>query len=175
MGVNELVLKVPGSEVNSTRPPVHQPPPTSPTSVAGSERNSNSKSSNSGGSSSSGNDKSQTTTTTNLKPIRRKSIQKNNNNSKTHSRESSGASNLSVKFSVSDETASVSTAASNPRLGSRNSNDREVDEDLTLSDRLSHEDLDMDDDGFHQGSKSCESIPQDRLTPDDSDDDRDRR
>ena len=82
-----------------------------------------------------------TATTTNLKPIRRKSIQKNknsnNNNSKTHSRESSGASNLSVKFSVSDETASVSTAASNPsRLGSRNSNspetEGEVEEDLTL-------------------------------------------
>jgi shingomyelin synthase len=85
-----------------------------------------------------------------------------------------------VKFSVSDETASVSTAASNPRSGSRNSNspetEGEVEEDLTLSDRLSHEDLDMDDDGFHQeSSKSCESIPQDRLTPDDSDDDRDRR
>ena len=171
MGLNELVLKVPGSEVSSTavtstRPPVHQPP----TSTAGSEKNPSKGSSTSG----SGNDKSpppSSTTTTNLKPIRRKSIQKNN--SKTHSRESSGASNLSVKFSVSDETASVSTA-SNPRLGSRNSNDREVEEDLTLSDRLSHEDLDMDD-GFHQGSKSCESIPQDRLTPDDSDDDRDRR
>ena len=171
MGLNELVLKVPGSEVSSTavtstRPQVHQPP----TSTAGSEKNPSKGSSTSG----SGNDKSppSTTTTTNLKPIRRKSIQKNN--SKTHSRESSGASNLSVKFSVSDETASVSTA-SNPRLGSRNSNDREVEEDLTLSDRLSHEDLDMDD-GFHQGSKSCESIPQDRLTPDDSDDDhRDRR
>ena len=171
MGLNELVLKVPGSEVSSTavtstRPPVHQPP----TSAAGSEKNPSKGSSTSG----SGNDKSpppSSTTTTNLKPIRRKSIQKNN--SKTHSRESSGASNLSVKFSVSDETASVSTA-SNPRLGSRNSNDREVEEDLTLSDRLSHEDLDMDD-GFHQGSKSCESIPQDRLTPDDSDDDRDRR
>ena len=47
---------------------------------------------------------------------------------------------------------------------------------LPLSDRLSHEDLDLDADGFHQeSSKSCESIPQDRLTPDDSDDDRDRR
>ena len=143
MGLNELVLKVPASEVTS-RPP--QPQSTS----TNSNSSTNPKSS-----------------------IRRKSIQK----SKTHSRESSGASNLSVKFSVSDETASVSTA-SNSRLR-RNSAEEAEEEDLTLSDRLSHEDLEIHedlemDDGFHQGSKSCESIPQDRLTPDSEDDDDDR-
>ena len=139
MGLNELVLKVPASEVTS-RPP--QPQNNHPTSNSNSSTNPKSS-------------------------IRRKSIQK----SKTHSRESSGASNLSVKFSVSDETASVSTA-SNSRLR-RNSAEEAEEEDLTLSDRLSHEDLEMDD-GFHQGSKSCESIPQDRLTPDSEDDDDDR-
>ena len=144
MGLNELVLKVPASEVTS-RPP-------QPQNLNHATSNSNSST----------NPKSS---------IRRKSIQK----SKTHSRESSGASNLSVKFSVSDETASVSTA-SNSRL---RRNSAEAEEDLTLSDRLSHEDLEIHedlemDDGFHQGSKSCESIPQDRLTPDSEDDDDDR-
>ena len=45
---------------------------------------------------------------------------------------------------------------------------RSSEEDITLSDRLSHdlEDLEEDDYGFHQpNSKSCESIPHDRLTP----------
>ena len=107
MGLNELVLKVPASEVTS-RPP--QPQNNHPTSNSNSSTNPKSS-------------------------IRRKSIQK----SKTHSRESSGASNLSVKFSVSDETASVSTA-SNSRLR-RNSAEEAEEEDLTLSDRLSHEDL----------------------------------
>lgn len=105
------------------------------------------------------------TTNSTLKPsIRRKSIS-NHQKSKTHSRESSGASNLSVKFSVSEETASVSTS-SHSRLRRHSAGNSE--NDLTLSDRLSQEDLDLDD-GFHQGSKSCESIPQDRLTPDSQD------
>ena len=68
---------------------------------------------------------------------------------KTHSRESSGASNLSVRFTVNDETVRTEMKSDN--------------EDITLSDRLS-QDLD-EDDGFHPGSKSCESIPNDRLTP----------
>lgn len=99
------------------------------------------------------------------KPVRKRSLKTSTSTKKTHSRESSGASNLSVKFSVNDETASVSTS-SNARLLRRRSS--EADEDLTLSDRLSHEeDLEEeDDDGFHQASKSCESIPHDRLSPD---------
>merc|ERR1712012_889767 len=75
--------------------------------------------------------------------------------SKTHSRESSGASNLSVRFTVNDETVrQVQTR----NIGSSN-------EDLTLSDRLSQDldeellddnDDDEADDGFHPGSsKSC--------------------
>jgi hypothetical protein len=87
--------------------------------------------------------------------------------SKTHSRESSGASNLSVRFTVNDETVRqvASSAGSNNRTNIGSSN-----EDITLSDRLSQdldEELldDEDDDGFHPGSKSCESIPHDRLTP----------
>ena len=90
--------------------------------------------------------------------------------SKTHSRESSGASNLSVRFTVNDETVRqvASSAGSNNRTNIGSSN-----EDITLSDRLS-QDLDEEllddddieeDDGFHPGSKSCESIPHDRLTP----------
>ena len=143
MGLNELVLKVPASEAPGGGPTSASGgsrPPATPTMAP------------SGGSSST------------LKPsIRRKSSIK----SKTHSRESSGASNLSVKFSVSEETASVSHAtSSNTRLRNRTHSD----EDLTLSDRLSHEDLELDD-GFVQGSKSCESIPQDRLTPDSQDED----
>ena len=46
---------------------------------------------------------------------------------KTHSRESSGASNVSVKFSVNDETV---TTTRNPRSS---------DEDITMSDRLSQD------------------------------------
>ena len=78
---------------------------------------------------------------------------------KTHSRESSGASNVSVKFSVNDETV---TTTRNPRSS---------DEDITMSDRLSQdleEEIIEEDDGFHperERSKSCESIPHDRLTP----------
>ena len=140
MGLNELVLKVPASEA---------PGGGGPSSGSGGNRPPSAPNIPQGGSST-------------LKPsIRRKSSIK----SKTHSRESSGASNLSVKFSVSEETASVSNATSNTRL--RN-NRTHSDEDLTLSDRLSHEDLELDD-GFVQGSKSCESIPQDRRTPDSQD------
>ena len=80
---------------------------------------------------------------------------------KTHSRESSGASNVSVKFSVNDETV---TTTRNPRSS---------EEDITMSDRLSQdleeEIIEEDIDGFHpenrERSKSCESIPHDRLTP----------
>jgi hypothetical protein len=86
--------------------------------------------------------------------------------SKPHSRESSGASNLSVRFTVNDESVrQVASNGSNNRTNIGSSN-----EDITLSDRLSQdldEELldDEDDDGFHPGSKSCESIPHDRLTP----------
>jgi shingomyelin synthase len=92
-----------------------------------------------------------------------KKAKKGPKSQKTHSRESSGASNLSVRFTVNDETISTSEAQvpDGPKgLGLRSS-----DEDITLSDRLS-QDLDLeDDDGFEPGSKSCESIPHDRLTP----------
>ena len=80
---------------------------------------------------------------------------------KTHSRESSGASNVSVKFSVNDETVTTTTCKV-PHSHSRSS-----EEDMTMSDRLS-QDLEEDmDDTLHpeQRSKSCESIPHDRLTP----------
>ena len=92
-----------------------------------------------------------------------KKAKKGPKSQKTHSRESSGASNLSVRFTVNVETISTSEAQvpDGPKgLGLRSS-----DEDITLSDRLS-QDLDLeDDDGFEPGSKSCESIPHDRLTP----------
>lgn len=106
------------------------------------------------------------------------------NSNKTHSRESSGASNLSVKFSSNGSnspTASVSTSVgSSPhhRKYQKRQKNRTRESgtfDLTLSDRLSQEeeeedieDLeeDQDDDGFHQ-HKSCDSIH--RLTPDSDD------
>ena len=85
---------------------------------------------------------------------------------KTHSRESSGASNVSVKFSVNDETITTTNNATKvPHSHSRSS-----EEDMTMSDRLS-QDLEEDimdevsDINPEQRSKSCESIPHDRLTP----------
>ena len=70
---------------------------------------------------------------------------------------------MSVKFSVNDETVTTTTAKV-PHSHSRSS-----EEDMTMSDRLSQdleEDI-MDADSLHpeQRSKSCESIPHDRLTP----------
>ena len=98
--------------------------------------------------------------TSSTEPMTNKSsIKKKKSAVKTHSRESSGASNVSVKFSVNDETVTTTT---------RN-NPRSSEEDITMRDRLS-QDLEeeiIEDDEFHQRerSKSCESIPHDRLTP----------
>jgi len=139
MGLNELVLKVPASEAR---------PPATPASTAASEDASSSPPNNS---------------TNN----RQSSIMKSMKSTiKTHSRESSGASNVSVKFSVNDETVTTTTTttAKVPHSHSRSS-----EEDMTMSDRLSQdleEDI-MDADSLHpeQRSKSCESIPHDRLTP----------
>lgn len=137
MGLSELVLKVPATEITSSRPP------TANTGQAPSSHESASTSSS---------------------IIKNKSKTKKSSCQKTHSRESSGASNLSVRFTVTDETASKAQEAK-----ARIQHQRSSDEDITLSDRLS-QDLDdedeLEDDGFHHGSsKSCESIPHDRLTP----------
>ena len=131
MGLSELVLKVPASD-EAPNPPSEAP------------NNANPAHSNT----------AQATTKTNLPKTGQKVKLKPSESKKTHSRESSGASNLSVRFSVNDETISTRPP-------------RSSEEDITLSDRLSQdlEELDEDDDGFHPGSKSCESIPHDRLTP----------
>jgi hypothetical protein len=111
-------------------------------------------------------------------PIKSK-MKKRESCSKTHSRESSGASNLSVRFTVNDETVrQVQANPSEPGGLVTVRNIGSSQEDITLSDRLSQDDLDEEelldedmediidhDDGFHPGSKSCESIPHDRLTP----------
>ena len=123
MVLSKLVLKVPTSEVTTSRPPPHTP------------------------------QHQQQPSTSKLKKKGK------SNNNKTHSRESSGASNLSVRFTVNDETVSTDCR---PAASTSQPNQSE-EEDITLSDRLS-QDLGSDD-GFHPGSKSCESIPHDRLTP----------
>ena len=73
---------------------------------------------------------------------------------------------MSVKFSVNDETITTTNNATKvPHSHSRSS-----EEDMTMSDRLS-QDLEEDimdevsDINPEQRSKSCESIPHDRLTP----------
>ena len=72
---------------------------------------------------------------------------------------------MSVKFSVNDETITTTNTTKVPHSHSRSS-----EEDMTMSDRLS-QDLEEDimdevsDINPEQRSKSCESIPHDRLTP----------
>ena len=180
MGLSELVLKVPASEVTVTsRPPTQ--PQQGPVSEGSATRNTarTAQAPTSGmGSGSPGSSPTSampvptpaghSPNSTQLpKQQHIKSKMKKQPCSKTHSRESSGASNLSVRFTVNDETVRqvASSAGSNNRTNIGSSN-----EDITLSDRLSQdldEELldDEDDDGFHPGSKSCESIPHDRLTP----------
>jgi hypothetical protein len=184
MGLSELVLKVPASEVKVTSRPPPQPQAgtvlegsttrntrTAPTPVVvvGSGPPGSTQTSAmpvptpAAGSAPGGHHNNNTSNSTNHKHIKSKMKKPC---SKTHSRESSGASNLSVRFTVNDETVRQvsSSAGSNNRTNIGSSN-----EDITLSDRLSQdldeELLDDEDDGFHPGSKSCESIPHDRLTP----------
>ena len=126
MVLSELVLKVPTSEVTTSRPPPHTPQHQQPS-------------------------------TSKLKKKGK------SNNNKTHSRESSGASNLSVRFTVNDETVSTDCRPAASSTSAELQPNQSEEEDITLSDRLS-QDLGSDD-GFHPGSKSCESIPHDRLTP----------
>lgn len=180
MGLSELVLKVPASEVTVTsRPPQPQQGPVSSSPVGSATRNTartaaappTSVGPGPGSDQSSvptpGNNQNSSTTMSLPKQqhLPPKSKMKKPC-SKTHSRESSGASNLSVRFTVNDESVrQVASNGSNNRTNIGSSN-----EDITLSDRLSQdldEELldDEDDDGFHPGSKSCESIPHDRLTP----------
>ena len=156
MGLSELVLKVPATEVTNSRPP--QPQGGGP--VMSSESPSPGAGSEAALASSVRNQPVPIPKQHCVRDLPPKSKMKKPC-SKTHSRESSGASNLSVRFTVNDETVrQVQTR----NIGS--------DEDITLSDRLSQDleeeellDDDEDDDGFHPGSKSCESIPHDRLTP----------
>jgi len=171
MGLSELVLKVPASEMAVTsRPPLqqtqHEGTSTSPVPTTRNIANRAPTISVPGSSPPSGGNSSSLPKNIPHNPphLPPKSKMKKQC-SKTHSRESSGASNLSVRFTVNDETVrQVQTR----NIGSSN-------EDLTLSDRLSQDldeellddnDDDEADDGFHPGSsKSCESIPHDRLTP----------
>jgi hypothetical protein len=162
MGLSELVLKVPADL--ASRPPAGAPPTATTAASTASTRTTSAEN---------------TTLKTGLKP-KQSSLKKNKKpapviqRSKTHSRESSGASNLSVKFSVTDETASVSASTATTNANSKLVSHRRNSEDGTLSDRLSQDLYELDDDdGFHQSgsttSKSCESILhniEDRLTPD---------
>jgi len=180
MGLSELVLKVPASEVTS-RPPLQGQPQSSlsPMSTSPETETRNRNISNRAPMiSGSGSSPISSSLPKAQQPIKSK-MKKRESCSKTHSRESSGASNLSVRFTVNDETVrQVQANPSEPGGLVTVRNIGSSQEDITLSDRLSQDDLDEEelldedmediidhDDGFHPGSKSCESIPHDRLTP----------
>ena len=144
MGLSELVLKVPASEVTS-RPPLQgqpqgslSPMSTSPETETRNRNISNRAPTIRGSSSSpisSSLPKAQ-------QPIKSK-MKKRESCSKTHSRESSGASNLSVRFTVNDET--VRQVQANPSEPVTVRNIGSSQEDITLSDRLSQDDLDEEE------------------------------
>ena len=155
MGLSELVLKVPASEVTSSRPPLQgvqpqgslSPMSTSPETETRNRNISNRAQamiSNGSGSSPS---ISSSLPKTQPQPIKSKMKKSRESCSKTHSRESSGASNLSVRFTVNDETVRQVVQANPSEPGGlvtvRNVGSSQ--EDITLSDRLSQDDLDEEE------------------------------
>ena len=148
MGLSELVLKVPASEVTS-RPPLQgqpqgslSPMSTSPETETRNRNISNRAPMISGSGSS---PISSSLPKAQQHPIKSK-MKKRESCSKTHSRESSGASNLSVRFTVNDETVrQVQANPSEPGGLVTVRNIGSSQEDITLSDRLSQDDLDEEE------------------------------
>ena len=147
MGLSELVLKVPASEVTS-RPPLQgqpqgslSPMSTSPETETRNRNISNRAPMISG----SGSSPISSSLPKAQQPIKSK-MKKRESCSKTHSRESSGASNLSVRFTVNDETVrQVQANPSEPGGLVTVRNIGSSQEDITLSDRLSQDDLDEEE------------------------------
>ena len=145
MGLSELVLKVPASEVTS-RPPLQGQPQSSLSPMSTSPENRNRNISNRAPMiSGSGSSPISSSLPKAQQPIKSK-MKKRESCSKTHSRESSGASNLSVRFTVNDETVrQVQANPSEPGGLVTVRNIGSSQEDITLSDRLSQDDLDEEE------------------------------